>query len=254
MKRLYTFGCSYTNYKWPTWADFIATQFDYFENWGKSGAGNYYITSKILECNQINKFTKNDTILIMITSFTRFDMISRDSVFHTHGNLYVQNYYEEKFIENFWSEEFGFHMTWFCLNTIINLLKNIGCQYKIMNAFDMSKKELDYFVFEGLNKPRVKNCAEYILKNLPNDNLKDYSERKQLSGIEYYVFDDFGRDVHPPISTQHDWVKDYMNEYYHPDMENMKNKWEKLIDKNVNKTINNFPFVGVLNYKTFTNN
>ncbi len=80
MRRLFTFGCSFTNYKWPTWADFIATEYDYYENWGKSGAGNYHILSQLFECNQINNFTKNDTVLIMLTSFTRFDMINRESV------------------------------------------------------------------------------------------------------------------------------------------------------------------------------
>jgi hypothetical protein len=31
-KRLYTFGCSFTKYKWPTWADFIGNQFEIYEN------------------------------------------------------------------------------------------------------------------------------------------------------------------------------------------------------------------------------
>jgi len=43
MSRLFTFGCSYTNYRWSTWADCLAPEFDYFENWGQSGGGNHYI-------------------------------------------------------------------------------------------------------------------------------------------------------------------------------------------------------------------
>jgi hypothetical protein len=43
MSRLFTFGCSFTNYRWSTWADCLAPEFDYFENWGQSGGGNHYI-------------------------------------------------------------------------------------------------------------------------------------------------------------------------------------------------------------------
>ena len=37
MSRLFTFGCSFTNYAWPTWADFLGLEFEHFENWGVSG-------------------------------------------------------------------------------------------------------------------------------------------------------------------------------------------------------------------------
>ena len=33
--RLFTFGCSYTRYNWPTWADIIADDLQIpFQNWG----------------------------------------------------------------------------------------------------------------------------------------------------------------------------------------------------------------------------
>ena len=49
MKRLFAFGCSFTGYGWPTWADIIGQSFDYYENWGKSGIGNYLISSRVVE-------------------------------------------------------------------------------------------------------------------------------------------------------------------------------------------------------------
>ena len=73
MKRLYTFGCSFTNYKWPTWADILSKEFEYFENWGRPGAGNSYITNAVVEASIKNKFTKDDTIMIMWSSMTRED-------------------------------------------------------------------------------------------------------------------------------------------------------------------------------------
>ena len=44
-KRVFAFGCSFTCYRWPTWADLIGKQCEgaEFRNYGKSGAGNLFI-------------------------------------------------------------------------------------------------------------------------------------------------------------------------------------------------------------------
>lgn len=234
MGRLYTFGCSFTHYVWPTWADFVGTQFDHYENWGMAGAGNFYITSKVVECNQMNKLTKDDTVLIMLSSFTRHDYISRASDFVVCGNIYSQTYYDDNFIEKYWSEEYGFYMTWFGVNAVKNLLDNIGCNYKIMCGFDLYRKETHRELYEDLTKPRVIKCMKYFETALPGDNLKDYTEKKILNS-KYYKFDDGEDDPHPTISIHHDWVKDMLPEYYTPSMDELKVKWEGMMDTNKRK-------------------
>jgi len=59
MGRLFTFGCSYTAYTWPTWADFVGTKFDFYQNWGRLGSGNTIIASKLYECQYVNKINKS---------------------------------------------------------------------------------------------------------------------------------------------------------------------------------------------------
>jgi len=73
MNRLFTFGCSMTNYHYPTWADILGTTFDYYENWGRYGSGNQFIFNSIIECDRRNNFTSNDTILILWTGIARID-------------------------------------------------------------------------------------------------------------------------------------------------------------------------------------
>lgn len=51
MSRLFAFGCSFTHYKWPTWADIVARDFKVYENWGRGGAGNFYPYSALIECH-----------------------------------------------------------------------------------------------------------------------------------------------------------------------------------------------------------
>jgi hypothetical protein len=70
--RLFTFGCSFTQYIWPTWADILAREFEYYENWGSSGAGNQYIFHSLVECYQRNLLNSNDTIS-WINNYQLFD-------------------------------------------------------------------------------------------------------------------------------------------------------------------------------------
>ena len=71
--RLFVFGCSWTNYLWPTWADILGRQFDYYENWGGPGSGNTLIFNRIIEAGTRHQFTPDDTIIIQWSGLTRSD-------------------------------------------------------------------------------------------------------------------------------------------------------------------------------------
>jgi len=73
MSRLFTFGCSFTNYSWPTWADFLGLEFDYFENWGVPGIGNVAIANRVTECFVKNNITPEDTVVIQWSNYLRND-------------------------------------------------------------------------------------------------------------------------------------------------------------------------------------
>ena len=72
MSRLYTFGCSFTNYKWNTWADIIGRDYEVFENWGQSGAGNQFVLNSLTECIQRNCLDSNDVVMIMWSTPCRY--------------------------------------------------------------------------------------------------------------------------------------------------------------------------------------
>lgn len=73
MSRLFTFGCSFTHWSWPTWADILGREFNYYENWGQRGAGNVYIFHSLIECHQKQRLNKDDTVIIMWSSYIRKD-------------------------------------------------------------------------------------------------------------------------------------------------------------------------------------
>ena len=73
-KRVFAFGCSFTYYKWPTWADLIAveTKAKYY-NYAISGLGNMGIMARVAEANAKYKFNDTDLVMIMWSTFGRED-------------------------------------------------------------------------------------------------------------------------------------------------------------------------------------
>jgi len=71
-KRFFAFGCSFTDYHWPTWADIIGGEFpDQYFNFGNTGSSNDFIFRSVIEANQIHNFQPDDLIIIQWTEFLR---------------------------------------------------------------------------------------------------------------------------------------------------------------------------------------
>jgi len=125
--RFFSFGCSFTNYRWPTWADIVGREFDYFENWGTSGAGNHFIFYSLIECIARNKISKFDTIGIMWSACHREDRFLKGK-WHTPGSVYASPYPKD-YVDD-WCDPNHFLLTTCCLiNATRQLLDSIGCRY-----------------------------------------------------------------------------------------------------------------------------
>jgi len=93
--RLFTFGCSLTQYKWPTWADILGREFNFFENWGLCGGGNLYIFNSVVECLLKNNLNENDTVLIMWTNVEREDGY-KNYLWHQLGHIDISQLKRDK--------------------------------------------------------------------------------------------------------------------------------------------------------------
>lgn len=98
VKRLFTFGCSFTKYKWLTWADLLAPHYNEFQNWGEAGAGNHYMFNSIMECDQRHKFTPDDTVIVCWTNVMREDRYIDGRGWITLGNIMTTPIYTKEFV------------------------------------------------------------------------------------------------------------------------------------------------------------
>ena len=100
--RVFAFGCSFTQYRWPTWADIMGEQCKSaeFRNYGKSGAGNLFISTHISQIDRMLKFTDTDLVLVMWSTFLREDKyINKEWM--TPGNIFTQDILPKDYVRKY---------------------------------------------------------------------------------------------------------------------------------------------------------
>lgn len=183
--RLFTFGCSYTQWQWPTWADIIAydLQLEY-QNWGQPGIGNISIASKILECDLKNKFTKDDLILVNWSSWHRIDFV--DGVtrnWHGGGNAFSNPMYPRKYLKKYWNQNNDIVKN---CTAIIMSNKNNNIAYQSHMIDYQGRSEYGEISYDFTH-------YQYLLDHLPKKHVFDATNNSRFDNTVY--------DIHPDILT-----------------------------------------------------
>lgn len=140
-RRLFTFGCSFTNFFWPTWADILGRDFDFFENWGRNGAGNCFILHSLTECNRRNQLTTDDIVIIMWSSVDRFDRWIKGG-WRLEGGVYNdQPEYTKEFIDNFVDPTGFLIRDLSIISATVHMLERIGCQWFFLSMVPLTYKD-----------------------------------------------------------------------------------------------------------------
>lgn len=199
MSRLFTFGCSFTHWPWPTWSNIIAHELAIpYQNWGLSGSGNVGIHARLTECDLRNTFTKDDIILVVWSSWSREDRYdvkqSRNAMPGWSVTGDVLHSYDKEFVDNYWS-----------INN--DLMKN--------STAIISANKMCNIGFNGhLNTP---------LCSLHNDSLLSFSENEKEIALffEPHVPNDGefkkqmcrytnANESHPDILSHLDYVQEHL--------------------------------------------
>lgn len=101
-KRFFAFGCSFTGYNWPTWADVLSKEMPQaeFYNMGHCGSGNLMITARMTEASVKFNFCETDLIVVMWTTFCREDRYLNNG-WQSPGNIFTQQYYSDDFVKKY---------------------------------------------------------------------------------------------------------------------------------------------------------
>lgn len=199
MSRLFTFGCSYTNWPWPTWADILAHELKIpHENWALPGIGNISIANRMLECDLKNNFTDDDFILVVWSSWTREDRFKVKKAFAPYGwNCLgdVHYSYDKDFIDNHWSLSNDLYKNSTAIiqaNRMFDLRFNGHITYPIV--FDYADSYLGFDESET-------NLSKFFEPYIPNDGL--YNHDKHTCNYKLH-------ESHPDVMSHLNYTLEYI--------------------------------------------
>lgn len=101
MPNLFTFGCSYTKFRYPTYSDFLSPYFDDHFNLGTPGSGNRAIFNTVIE--NIDNITEKDFVLIQWSSLLREDRIFENNEWRAGGVITNTPYYNDEWVSRYFN-------------------------------------------------------------------------------------------------------------------------------------------------------
>ena len=139
-KRLFAFGCSFTDYYWSTWAEIIALDLEIeLFNFGRTGAGNQYIANTVAQADLQYNFNDDDLVIISWTNVSREDRWNNGN-WITPGNIYTQGTFDENYVKK-WADPLGYMLRDLCtIELTKNLLINKGCQWHMLSMCNIVDK------------------------------------------------------------------------------------------------------------------
>jgi len=173
-ERVFIFGCSFTHYTWPTWANILSFETSdsaKIYNFGSSGAGNLYIAERISAANQKYRFNQKDLLLVMWSTFSREDRYI-ETHWRTPGNIWTQDFYSKDFIKKYTCVRGYIIRDLGLISMTMNALQNMPCHSVVLKSVDPIYDERYYQGIIGLDD--VIDLYRDVIYNMPS-TLFDYA-------------------------------------------------------------------------------
>ena len=202
VRTLYTSGCSYTHYNWPTWSDYLGVAFDDYYNVGCSAAGNRFIFNHIAWLITNNKIKPQDTVIIQWSALSREDRIlTNNDRWTVAGNINYQDTYDDNFINKYFNVVQSSTELISYISTLELALKQIGCDFHMTCMFD-------YHIENFFGEPATPNNVLFQYRTLKQTN--------QLEVLRHFAETKF---IRPCIEIFKWRYKDIMFMKYNDDMD-----------------------------------
>jgi hypothetical protein len=227
-KRIFCFGCSFTGGN-GTWADILKRYYgDYpredfhipkdqpqrVYNFGRAGAGNYYIFNKIVESSLEYNFNKDDLILIEWSGVLREDRF-KDGEWHLKGNVTNNPQYSKALLRDWFLDIEGMiKRDYSYIRAMQKMLKADNIDYEMfsmngVSRYDPANMEVKNRESEAINslielyKDTLDELHPSMFKIVFGDETI-WPEERLIFGLRY-------RDVHPSPIEHLDYLEKVFN-------------------------------------------
>lgn len=212
--RIWCFGCSFTRYFYPTWADILIHDVEqrgyYGENWGSCGKGNLYIATKVMECHARNQLGPDDYVFICWSNYFREDVHTPKLGWHTPRHVFTQTQYNDGTVNGFGSSMYYAMRDLALIQSTQLSLKALGVQQYHFSILPLAggDKGIDtvYNVYRtNLDGPPMMESLDLMLQD-------DDAKRNRLRSFPPENPVDVMEEWHP-LPHEH---LDYISKYIQP--------------------------------------
>ena len=228
--RLFVFGCSFSQWGTPTWADILATHLNIeYYNYASGGAGNQFIFTKLQQADIHYKFTHKDLVIVQWTNIRREDrFFERDDKWITPGNIYNQNLYNDNYVDNYVNDsnsalrdytliyaasQMLHHKTNFKFLQMVDIFETLDQWDEDASMSPVLQSIIDFY------KPHIKPLLPESFYQILWDN--DMENKRQSVKTEFHP--DYN-DYHPSILEHGNFVKQVFDLQFSDDL------WDSVIN------------------------
>ncbi len=221
-KRCFAFGCSYTEYIWPTLADLIGSNFDEYYNFGMSGSDNTYALNRLIDTHSLFKLNpKTDFVIFGVTGHGRYTYWDRKTDWIGQGDY---NFNEPKENKKFFCEgEYG--PIWAAYRSVNAVkmfkffLQASGIPHIIFPAIDNAQ-----FLTNTIYKHERKIFDEYAIEACENlsdaysvqTSLDEFMMENNLFHNRTYFKKENRYETHPTTPIHYAYLKKYFPQFDTP--------------------------------------
>lgn len=217
MKRLFTYGCSFTKWDYPTWADIIGVNFDEHYNRGKGGCDHTFMLDRIHD--DYSRFKINpetDKIFIATTGFNRLTWFNNHN-FHTVGDLYnwqgsIQQagIFDSNRLDGFF--DLIWNLDWACIRAAQAIIQ-------IKRFLELQK--INHVIFQGMDAKFILE-QDFGLSIYTREKMENFLkltgdftslDKFRCANESHAVDEENGLDGHPGLTKHYEFVRYNWPEY-----------------------------------------
>lgn len=230
-KRFFSFGCSFSSFWWPTWNDYIGLNFDEYYSYGCGGADNKNILYRLLQADREYKFTSDDTVMVMFTSFNRMSYVDKHHRIRNIGDIIDDNIKAHPMGKNY-NFPTAVYDSCIAIQSVESILKSKNVKYEFLQSMKHDFYN-DDFEAEGEVKEDLDYCLDLfkypIMENWVYENYDFLKERVVWKDINTH-------DGHPTMKHHFDFVKEFFPQYITDKViEYYDNQQESFTDESLQK-------------------
>jgi hypothetical protein len=253
--RIFTFGCSFVEYAWPTWADMLLYKNE-GKNLGLCGTGVESMLYRFMDADKTYKFTPHDTIVMIFTSPLRWDLII-NSQWQMYGQVITSDLI--KYEDKLYCLDGLMYKTYYSMKIIDDLIRAKGLNriYGSMNnPYENIGNYFEVLDISSDTQDLIKYVSEYVKMDLIDFNTFMYGQgSKSWSPTKRYSSGQ--NDYHPRPTDHYRWLTNELTNHLNfslnvdtADIEKMEIEIDKVDEmQDLNALRNAFP--GFFENRTF---